>query len=309
MNFNPENYLIFECITGSKLYGTDTPDSDFDYRVICIPPLPVLLDPFMNFEQKDSGFEEEDRTIYALGKFMKLCADCNPNIVELLFIPECNIIQKSGVWNNIIENKQLFLSKKVKHTFLGYSFSQLKAIKNHRQWFINAPKEKPKRKDFGLTDNPILSGENLENCFNVPSELFKPEYHEEFVKEREYRLAKRKWDNYVSWRDNRNPARKETEDKWGYDAKYASHVFRLLSEGKELLLTGNITFPLPNCEEIKDIKNGKYSYEEMLLMAENMEKEFEFWYNQSTLPKAPDRNKLTRLYLDVLSEYQERIRT
>ena len=73
-DFNPEDYKIFECLTGSKMYGTNTLESDTDIRSICIPPLKVLLNPFMNFEQKDSGFIEEDKAIYNLSKFMKLWA-------------------------------------------------------------------------------------------------------------------------------------------------------------------------------------------------------------------------------------------
>lgn len=299
-NFNPEDYKIFECLTGSKMYGTDTPESDEDFRGVCVPPLEILLDPFMSFDQKDSGFDTEDKTIYNLSKFMKICAECNPNITELLFVPERNILFKDKRWERVLENKNLFLSKKAKFTFTGYSFSQLQSIKNHRQWFVSPPKDKPHRKDFGLTDSPIVSGMNLENSLNMPYELFKPEYHDELVREREYREEKRRWDNYVSWRDNRNPQRRALEDKWGFDTKHGSHLVRLMTEGKELLLTGNITFPLENAEEIKAIKNGKYSYEEILDMAETMEKEFETWYEKSPLPKMPDRNKLKELYLEIV---------
>lgn len=298
--FDPEDYKIFECITGSRLYGTNTPESDYDYRGVCLPPIEILIDPFMNFDQKDSGFKEEDRAIYALGKFLKLCADANPNIVELLFIPDKFIIFKSNLWDRVVENKCLFLSKKVKFTFTGYAFSQLNAIKNHRQWFVNPPKEKPTRKLFGLTDSPLVTGDNLQNALCIPHEMFKPEYHDELVRERNYREAKRKWDNYVAWRDNRNPKRRELEDKYGYDCKYASHLVRLMTEGKELLLTGNITFPLENAEEILAIKNGKYTYEEIIEYAETMEREFEIWYEQSPLPKSPNKKELTKLYLDIV---------
>ena len=88
--FDPVKTRIFEAITGSQLYGTATPESDVDYRGICIPPMEVLLNPFENFKQQDKGFKEEDRTLYALGQWLKLCADSNPNIVELLFVPEQN---------------------------------------------------------------------------------------------------------------------------------------------------------------------------------------------------------------------------
>ena len=121
--FDPEKYKIFECITGSRLYGTNTFDSDYDYRGVVIPPMNVLLDPFIRFDQKDSGFEEEDRCLYALAKFMKLCADANPNIIELIFVPDSNILFKNEKWDNLIAHKDLFLSKKVKFTFSGYAMS------------------------------------------------------------------------------------------------------------------------------------------------------------------------------------------
>jgi len=298
--FNPEDYRIFECLTGSKLYGTDTPASDEDFRGICIPPMEVLLDPFMNFEQKNSGFEEEDRTIYDLGKFMKLCADANPNILELLFCPEKNIIYKTSVWDKIIENKSLFLSKKIKHTFLGYSWAQINKTKLHRQWFLDPPKRKPTREDFGLTDSPILSGDNLKNSLNMPSKIFNEKYRDEIFREKEYYLEKKKWDNYISWFKNRNPKRRKLEEHFGYDTKYIMHVFRLLEEGKQLLIDGRIIFPLHNADELLEIRNGKYSYEEAISKALVLENNFESIYNESTLPHSSNKKELLKLYLDIV---------
>jgi predicted nucleotidyltransferase len=299
-NFNPEDYKIFECITGSNLYGTATPGSDIDYRGVCLPPLEILLDPFTGFEQKDSGFEEEDKSIYNLSKFMKLCADSNPNIIELLFIPQKNILFQNNIWEKIVENRQLFLSKKAKYTFSGYAMSQLQAIKTHRKWFIDPPKEKPSRKMFGLTDYPIISGENLQSLSNIPFTLFEPEVRDEIKRELEYRKEKQSWDNFISWNNNRNPERKRLEELYKYDVKHASHLVRLMTEGKELLLTGKITFPLPNADEVLSIKNGKYSYEEIVEMAENLDKEFEMWYIKSTLPHSADKKNLTELYLNIV---------
>lgn len=297
--FNPLDYRIFEGITGSRLYGTATPDSDFDYREICIPPLRVTADPFMSFNVKDS-FENEDRAIYDLGKFMNLCADANPNIIELLFIPEEFTILKTEQWDKVIENRQLFLSKNVKHRFLGYSFSQLDAIKRHREWFVQPPDHKPTREEFGLKQTPLVSEANLQNVLAVPHNLFLPEHHQELIRERAYRDAKKKWDNYMQWNKNRNPKRKGTEEQFGYDSKYASHLFRLMSEGEELLMTGNITFPLPNAEWLLEIKNGLYKYEQILEMAQDIEKKFDTFYEQSPLPHSPNRNALKELYFDII---------
>ena len=302
MNFdNVEEFIIFEAIVGSRLYGVNTDDSDYDYRGVCIPPMEVLLNPFQGFEQKDSGFKEEDRTIFALGKFMKLCADNNPNIIELLFVPQQNMVFKTPIWDKIIKNKDLFISKKSKFSFTGYAISQLKRIERHRKWLLDPPKEEPTRKMFGLKGN-----KNISNAWRTIAKtelklnLMKEEFHDEYKAEVAYSNAKEIWDKYASWRKGRNPKRKEMEKKWGFDCKHASHLFRLMTEGKELLLTGNITFPLPNADFILDVKDGRYKYDEVLEMAKDMESEFEIWYEESTLPKSADREKLAKLYYEIV---------
>jgi len=299
--FDPIEHRIFEGVTGSRLYGTATPDSDYDSRGVCIPPLEVLLDPFMRFNVKDS-FDGEDRSIYDLGNFLKLCSDNNPNVLEMLFIPDSFVMYKTKTWDKIISNRDLFLSKNIKHRFLGYAFSQLEAIKRHREWFISPPDHKPTREEFGLTQTPLVSEANIQNMMGVPNELFKEKHYEELQRERKYREVKKKWDNYMQWKTNRNPKRKASEEAIGFDGKYASHLFRLMSEGKELLLTGNITFPLPNAEWLLSIKNGFYQYEEILEMAKTMESEFETWYNESPLPHKPNINAIKQLYFEIVKE-------
>lgn len=298
-NFDPLEHRIFEATTGSHLYGTATPESDYDSRGVCIPPLEVSIDPFMKFDVKDS-FDGEDRSIYDLGKFFNLCADNNPNVLEMLFIPEKFVVYKTILWDKITKSRDLFLSKNIKHRFLGYAFSQLEAIKRHREWFISPPDHKPTREEFGLGQTPLVSEANIQNMMGVPNELFKEEYYEELQRERKYREIKKKWDNYMQWKTNRNPKRKASEEAIGFDGKYASHLFRLMSEGKELLLTGNITFPLPNAEWLLSIKNGFYSYEQILEMAKSMEQDFELWYEQSPLPSHPNRNAIKELYYDLV---------
>lgn len=300
--FNPEDYLLFKATTGSRLYGTANKDSDYDKRGVCLSPLEVLIDPFHNFEVKDSFENEEDMAIYDLGKFFNLSSQANPNIIELWFIPDSHVLYSTKTWGLISSYRNLFLSKKIKYTFTGYAFAQIKSIERHRRWFINPPKRKPTREDFGLGAVPIVSEAHLQNVLSLPQELFRDEYLNNVRREKEYRDVKRDWDNFQSWMKNRNPKRRETEERFGYDTKFASHVFRLMTEGKELLLTGNITFPLPNAEWITQIKNGFYQYEEILDMAKSMESEFETWYNESPLPHKPNINAIKQLYFEIVKE-------
>ncbi len=130
--------LIFKAITGSKLYGTDTPKSDADYVGVFVPDKEYLLG-LKTCEQvefktnpSDSGRrntkEDVDMTIYSLPKFIKLCSQNNPNILELLFVDDKHVLHTSPYWEEILQNKHLFVSKKVQHTFLGYAHSQKQKI-------------------------------------------------------------------------------------------------------------------------------------------------------------------------------------
>ena len=306
MNFDIEKHRIFECITGSRLYGTDTPESDFDYRGVCIPPMDILLDPFNNFNQKDSGFKEEDRCIYNLSKFIKLCADANPNIIELLFVSKEKRLINSLAWEYIVEHKDLFISKKAKFTFSGYAFSQLKLIERHRKWFLNPPKEKPERKNYGLPHEPIVSAswvKTLRDSLNL--NILKEEYKQQYLDEKKYLKDKEGWDHYVVWQKHRNPKRKPLEEKYGYDTKHASHLVRLMTEGEELLTTGKITFPLENSDEILAVKNGKYSYEEIIEMANDFDVKFNKLYQTSKLPRSANRKALTKIYYDIIFNRME----
>lgn len=301
MNFDVEKCRIFECITGSRLYGTDTPESDFDYRGVCVPPMDILLDPFNNFNQKDSGFKEEDRCIYNLSKFIKLCADANPNIIELLFVPKEKRLINSSAWEYIVDNRDLFISKKAKFTFSGYAFSQLKLIERHRKWFLNPPKEKPERKNYGLPHEPIVNSswvKTLKDSLNLS--ILKEKYKDQYLNERKYLKDKESWDHYITWQKHRNPKRKPLEERCGYDTKHASHLVRLMTEGEELLTTGKITFPLENRDEILAIKNGKYSYEEIIEIADNFDNKFNELYQVSKLPHSANRKALTKIYFNVI---------
>ena len=90
------------------------------------------------------------------------------------------------------------------------------------------------------------------------------------------------------------------EELWGYDTICASHLLRLMFEGEELLLTGKITFPLPQAEVVLGVKQGQWSYDQFLGTLENLDTGFNSWYDKSVLPKAPDRNKLSELYFDII---------
>jgi len=303
-----EDWIIFECLTGSQIYGTSTPESDYDYRGVVSLPMVVRNHLFSNFEQKDKWGDQklpyppertEDRTIYELKKFMKICLDANPSVLELLFVPEKFWVKCKPSWLHLIANKEIFLSKKVKFTFTGYAHSQLSRIKRHRGWLLNPPKTEPTREGYGLPKNPTLPKEQLNAILSLPFDLaqsFWP-YAE---KERHYREAKNNWDMYMEWFKHRNPERAEMERKFGFDLKHSAHLIRLMHEGEELLTNHTITLPRPEAGLLMDIKNGVYSYDSVLEMAEGMDRRFEELYETSTLPNGPNFVKANEVYQDII---------
>lgn len=129
-----ERNLIMKALVGSHLYGTHTPKSDKDYVGIFVPDKDYVIGT-RRVEQveirdnpTDSGRRnlpgETDTVLYSLPKFIHLAAQNNPNIIELLFVPDRNLVFDTELGKKLRSSSHLFLSKKAKHTFCGYAFSQ-----------------------------------------------------------------------------------------------------------------------------------------------------------------------------------------
>ncbi|MEK4006460.1 nucleotidyltransferase domain-containing protein [Paenibacillus sp. FSL H3-0333] len=117
--------LILKMYSGSISYGTNTPESDEDYRGICVPPTNYLLG-LEQFEQKER--KEPDEVIYSLKKFIKLALENNPNIIDALFVNEKHIIFINDYGKELINIRDQFLSKRVYKTYGGYAVAQLKKL-------------------------------------------------------------------------------------------------------------------------------------------------------------------------------------
>jgi predicted nucleotidyltransferase len=243
----PDNFtMLFKTVAGSQLYGTSTPESDYDERGVFMAP----REYWMGFKKSPEQFEDKtnDTVYYEFRKFLKLCLDCNPNMVELLFVPEPMWLQSSEMWEYVVFHRNLFLSTKARHTFSGYAHSQLKRLKNHKKWLDGfVPTEPAERLSWSV------------------------------------------------WKDKRNPKRFALEQKFGYDTKHAMHLYRLMEEGKELLLTGNITLPRPDARLLVQVREGLWTYEELMERVNEYDHLFEKWEKESPLPRVPDTDGVHRL--------------
>lgn len=345
-------YLVYKCLAGSHAYGTNIPGSDTDTRGVFIAPPEFTLSCFQSVEQVQSS--EIDETIFELKKFLKLSAECNPNIIELLFTDDKNVLFIDPVFKKIRDNRHLFLSKKARHSFSGYAHSQLHRIKGHHKWIAKPqPAEHPRLGDYCkivtkngsvITDPATIRdicqksfaaltfGGHQFRLFQSP-EFFadklgvftddeiqvrgidvaedvldnKAEYIGFLILNMEsFKKVYSDWKHYWEWKKNRNPDRAKLEEQFMFDTKHAMHLVRLLKMSEEILEKGEVIVFRPDAQELLDIRNGKFNYQELLDWAEKSEQRLEAMYEKSTLQYSANYKAIDKLYREVVLEYWDR---
>ena len=132
-------HIIFECISGSRAYGLDTPTSDTDIRGVFVLPKADYYS--MNYVGQVNN-ETNDIVYYELQKFIELCAKNNPNILELLNVSEDCILHKDPIFDQI--KLDIFLSKQCEKSFANYAFTQIKKARGLEKKIVN-PMEKERK--------------------------------------------------------------------------------------------------------------------------------------------------------------------
>ncbi|QXL90538.1 hypothetical protein [Salmonella phage NINP13076] len=157
---------LMRCYSGSLAYGTNLPTSDVDIRGIFCAEMKFIRTPFFNIKEQTLA-DEEDGKIYELTNFMKLFVEMNPNIIELMFVDEGDILQSSDAYDYLRTMAPELLSSKVAFSFSGYAMAQLKRIRGHDKWISNPqPQEKPTQKEFfrlvhNYSEHPLLKHEDF----------------------------------------------------------------------------------------------------------------------------------------------------
>lgn len=94
--------------------------------------------------------------------------------------------------------------------------------------------------------------------------------------------------------------RKKLVEQFGYDTKNASHLIRLLRMCIGFLWTGELeVYRLSDREELLDIKNGKWSLEEVKTKANVLFDLAKNARDHSPLPNKPDRAKANELLVEI----------
>lgn len=118
--------IILLGLGGSHAYGTNTPESDLDIRGVTLKRKEDILTS-TNFEQVIDN--ETDTTIYSFDKIVSLLLNMNPNVCEILGLKPEHYLYIHPIGQELLNNVDLFISKKCIRSFKGYAFQQLYRLK------------------------------------------------------------------------------------------------------------------------------------------------------------------------------------
>ncbi len=257
--------ILFKSIHGSRLFGANGPNSDYDYKYVFGKSLSELItdtpDCYREHQPDDSEF-------FSLKKYALLLSQQQTNAIEMLFTPNDFIIETSPAWEELRENKHRLVSKNIMpfvgyakqqarvYSSKGYSLNMLKALfYDLNAWldknssfvedttraleytedsssFINHiivkyPQLLSRGEKFSTVGKPIP----FINVLNRQFECYVP------VKEWASRIQK--------MIDTYGERAKEAAINGAFDRKAMYHAWRIITEAIELLETGNLTLPRP----------------------------------------------------------------
>ncbi len=131
--------LVFEVITGSKSYGLDTPTSDTDIKGVFVLPKNMFYG--LEYTAQVNN-DTNDIVYYELKRFMELLSKSNPNILEMLNVPEICVLQKHPIMDML--QSEMFLSKQCEQSFANYAFTQIKKAYGLEKKIVNPVEEERK---------------------------------------------------------------------------------------------------------------------------------------------------------------------
>lgn len=96
--------------------------------------------------------------------------------------------------------------------------------------------------------------------------------------------------------------REQIVSRFGSDTKYLYHVVRLLGEAEMILSEGDLDLTRNN-EQLKSIRRGEWTKEQIKEYFQKKESELETLYLNSKLPHRPDEAVIKNLLLGCLEQH------
>lgn len=284
-----EESTMFRVLVGSRLYGTFTEKSDFDYKAVCLPDINDLLlnKKLVNRKQKPEGLSDSDKMLdgedetefLPLQVFFDDFFSGQSYALEVAFataqglhdVPSHDREEYVAAQELMKELLSKFLTNSVKK-MAGYAISQSKlyGLKTERYASLNkvvsAIESNYTGPDTRLQDDmatvTLLTGfehVKMSTIKNANGGLDDAPALQ--ILDKHYPLTN-KWSTVMLSLMTVVKAyghRVKEFEGAGTDWKALSHAIRITEQVLELTTTGNLIFPRPNAKLLTSIKNGEMS--------------------------------------------------
>ena len=305
---------IVKMIFGSHLYGTNTEDSDLDFKGVFLPSREeVLLGRIQKVvgscTKEGSGKntkDDVDTEYFSLHYFIELACQGQTVALDMLHAPDNMIIfEKPTIWGAIRNERARFYTKNL-DAFVGYARKQASkyGVKGSR---LNAAKEVldyfkillPQTKLMDVWD-ALPMGEHIQKhdieiprmyevCGRQIQETCKVEYAKSIIQ--------KYYDNYGA----RAEAAARNE---GVDWKAVSHALRAAYQVEQILTEGTIIFPLKEAVLLKQVKAGELDYTTVVApMLDSLIINVEQLALKSNLPEEVDRAYWDDFIMRIVDRY------
>lgn len=306
--------LLFEAISGSISYNTDIQTSDIDKKFVYAQHPEEVL----GFNYVEQMNVDKDTTGYEIRRFLEQLEKGNPNLLELLFTSDNFILHMDPAFKLLIENRDRFLTKKIKNSFLGFAVQNLKKpnVSNIIDNVLNSAyviteKDSEKIPFLNLLDGGKYA---LENFGIVKSESKHP-YHTKI-----YNIYFKKTKMYKGFFDSDGKIiesyiplgekplgiihlsnNRVVIDNDGYlvNGKYIMHSKRLLDMVDEMLNKGEFSVYRENRDELLDIRFGNFHVDKLINQLEKQIKRLDGEFERANLPEVVDKEFLHKILIQI----------
>lgn len=309
-------HIMFLTFGGSYAYGTNNEDSDIDIRGCIATPDEVLLgmDDFEQLVEVNT-----DTTLYTFNKLVKLLCSCNPNTIELLGCRKDQYHMVTPEGQMLIDNVDLFLSRKAVSSFGGYANAQLRRLEcslardyvaddKAAEHVINSIKFSER----GLVGNPVFLSSSVRNIYAklVASEDGTEEYR--YFLDADLKncdimdlyAAVNTYRNVIKQYNVHGHRNKKKKD-YKHLCKHMMHLVRLYLMAFDILENGKvITYREKDHDYLMDIRNGKYLTEtgmtdEFREILNGYEERLKYDAENTSLSATPDYKKINELMVEI----------
>lgn len=304
--------VLYLTIHGSRLQGTATEDSDYDYKGVFAAPFDQKVldrsDRTIDLESQDDEIEID---FVELRKFADDLLSNQPYSLEVLH-SNCDRFSDctSHLWDRLVENRDLFKSNNI-HPFRGYGYQMAKTYgekgKRYEAFKHVLDVLEEEGGDDRLRDHVDRIDRSMEYIEVSEKEINGGDvitYLEVATREYEFNTPVEKVVESV--RTNVDKYGDRVTEQGVIDWKAFSHARRMIDECEEYLKTGQLSFPLEHCDRLLDIKQGQVDPDECRRrLQEDLERMKEF-QEHSDLPDQPDKEGARSLIVDIYSSIYDR---